>query len=345
MNKERLIYIAALALLFLGVFCVYNFYFAAKLERYAQHKELLESLRSSDSKLKAAFGPADPDDVIREHDGKEQVWKEAILARVPFFSDDEWRAHEKPPEDVFILQFWYGDESRKVVEALWEKAQRKYGAQVYQRMPEGFPGSVQAMLGVAYSEAWQGRNITAEMVNVQLEQLHFGVSAIEFLMDNKALQISRVSVEDIGGAGFIAKDVNYTRLGLSFMMEMKDLVGFLEKMRLEDSYFSVQGMRISHPYILARYEPQLQVDMYLIRTKAAEGFSVDGGGSGGGGAASTAEAFGSSFGTTSLRGGARLGGGAAGRREELAGAATREKKTGAAKAWKWFKRNVLFTNK
>jgi hypothetical protein len=332
MNKERLIYMGALAAVFIGVFCVHHFYFAAKLERYAQHKKLLDSLQVSEVKLKAEFGPKDPDDVIRDFNGKEQVWKDAIASRVPFFSDAEWRDHEPPPEDVFILQFWYGTESRKVVSALWEKAQQEYGAQVLQRMPEGFPNSVQAMLGVAYSESWQGRNITAEMVNAQLERLHFGVSAFELLMDNKALQISRVAVEDIGGAGFIAKGVDYTRLGLSFMMEMKDLVKFLEKMRLEESFFSVQGMRISHPYILARYEPQLQVDMYLLRAKAAEDFSADGGGGGG----SAAEGYGTSFGAVPLiRNGTSDSGNS--RVKESPGA--------AGKAWKWFKRNVLFTNK
>lgn len=332
MTKERLIYIGALLAVFAGVFAVYHFYFAAKLERYAQHQALLESLQATEAKLKTTFGNASPEDVIRDHNGKVEAWREAIAQRTSFFSDRDWRIHEKPPEDVFILQFWYGDESRKMVTELWEKAQKKYGPLVYQNMPQGFPNTVQSMLGVSYSEQWQGLAVDAELVNTELEKLEFGISAIEMLMNNNALGIYQVGLEEVGDAGFIGKGVTYTRLKLSFRMEMKDLVEFLESLRQADTYYSVEGMRLTHPYILAQYEPQLQVDMYLLRTKQADDF--DPAASAGGGSAGTG--YDNTFSSTGLS--------LAGRGDPIDDEVVMEEPGTIGKAWKWFKRTVLYMN-
>jgi len=329
MKRERIIYIGVLLMLFTGVFLVHRFYFAAKLERYAQHKQLLNGLRDTEARLKSTFGTAQPDDVIRDHSGKVEAWNDAIAARVPFFSDADWRDHPKPPSDVFILQFWYGDTTQNMVRELWEKAVAKYGPQVLQRMPQDFPNSVQAMFGVAYAEQWQGLSINTDLVNTQLEQLAYGISALEMLMDKNALQISHARIEELGAAGFARGGLKYTRLHLSFMMEARDLVGFLEELRRADRFYSIEGMRVSHPYVLARYEPQLQVDMYLLRTKQ------EGGGFGADAAIpSAADAYQGSFGGQDLT---PVGVGR--------GAAMTVEETGAfATAWKWFKRNVLFTN-
>ncbi len=333
MTKERLIYIGALLAVFAGVFAVYHFYFAAKLERYAQHQALLESLQATEAKLKTTFGNASPEDVIRDHNGKVEAWREAISQRTTFFTDQDWRIHEKPPEDVFILQFWYGDESRKMVTDLWEKAQKKYGPLVYQNMPQGFPSTVQSMLGVSYSEQWQGMDVDAALVNTELEKLEFGISAIEMLMNNNALGIYQVGIEELGDAGFIGKGVKYTRVKLSFRMEIKDLVEFLENLRQADSFYSVEGMRLTHPYILAQYEPQLQVDMYLLRTKQEEGF--DPAGSAGGGSAGAG--YENNFSSTGLT----LGGN---RANTIDDDVVMEEPGTIGKAWKWFKRTVLYMN-
>lgn len=338
MNRERIIYVIALLLVFAGVFAVYKFYFSAKLEQYAKHEETLNKLQDVERKLKQTFGAKQPDDVIRDYNGKVEAWNEAIALRVPFFNDEDWREHETPPTDVFILQFWYGDESRRMVEEVWEKAQRKYGAQVFQRMPEGFPGSLQSMLGVVYAEDWRGRDVKAENVNEQLERLSYGISALEMLMDADALQISLVGIEKLGEAGFIGQGINYTRLRLSFTMEAKALVDFLEGIRQEDRFYSVQGMRIAHPYILARYEPQLEVDMFLIRaTPEEEGFDT-----------TLAKAAPSA--AALYEGGVKEEGvlnSISPRRARIRAQLNEAEEVEPGvfgKAWKWFKRYVLYTN-
>jgi hypothetical protein len=330
MNKEKIIYVCVLGAVFLGVFAVYHFYFAAKLEQYAKHEQLLTALQQTETSLVTTFGTAEPDDVIRDHRGKVESWREAITSRVPYFSDAEWRTHEKPPEDVFILQFWYGDESRKMVTELWEKAQKAFGPQVYQRMPSGFPNEVQSMLGVAYSEQWQGMDIKAEQVNAHLERLRFGISAFELLMDSNVMTISTLGVEELKHAGFIDNGVTYTRLKLSFTMEMEALVDFLEKLRLADTFYSIEGMRISHPYILYKYEPKMQVDMYLLRATQGDDFVSS---------MTTTSATASTIYSQQIGG---LGGRGVGRGDDDDEVVAEPGAFG--RGWKWFKRTVLYTN-
>ena len=188
------------------------------------------------------------------------------------------------------------------------------------------------MFNVAYASQWQGMNIDAKLVNSQLERLRYGISALEMLMDKNALKISVIGIEDLGSSGFIGKDVIYSRLKLSFAMEAKDLVTMLEDLRQADTYYSVEGMRIAHPYILARYEPQLQVDMYLIRAKEKEGIE----------SASTPETsaeagYAGNFGDTGLAATPPDA-------ESERGVASTPEPGTFGKAWKWFKRNVLYTN-
>lgn len=345
MNRDRIIYATVLIAVFGACFAVYQFYFKAKLEKYAQDKELLENLNAAYTGLNTTFRDEDPDVVIAKYSSVVEAWREAIEARVTYFNDVDWREHEKPPEDVFILQFWYGEQTREMTTALWEKAQAKYGAEVYQR----FPLDVQTMLGVAYAEQWQGYDITKELVTGQLERLSYGISVFELLMDHNAKVIRQVSLYDNVPSGFIGSDVEYARVGLSFVMEVKDLVALVETMRSADRYFSIEGMKVSHPYLGVRYEPQMEVEMFLLRTKPTEKFLT-------GASVTLAQAGASPSGglAAAASGGAPAPGTAQGaynsqfslRADDAddRGRVVEPPPTGLKKAWRWFKRTVLFTN-
>lgn len=339
MTKDRVIYAAVLLAVFGACFAVYQFYFKAKLEKYAEDKQLLENLKRSYTDLNGTFKDEDPDTVIAQYASVVEAWKDAIDSRVTYFNDADWREHEKPPEDVFILQFWYGEQTRDMTVALWEKAQAKFGAQVYQR----FPPDVQTMLGVAYAEQWQGYNITKDLVTEQLDRLSYGISAFELLLNHNAQMIRQVSIYDPVPSGFIGADVEYARVGLSFLIEVKDFVGLIEALRAEERYFSIEGMKVAHSYLAARYEPQLEVEMFLLRAKPKESFLTgastlveSGGGlqspaSNGLAAPGTAQgAFNNRFSSN--------------RSEDDEDLKRLPEPTGFAKAWKWFKRTVLFTN-
>ena len=337
LNREKIIYVSALLLVFAGVFAVYKFYFAEKLARYDQHEELLGKLQKTEANLKSTFGSRDPEEVIQDYRGKVEAWNDAIAARTPFFNDDEWREHQQPSQGESILQFWYGDESRKMVAELWETAQKKYGAQVLQRMPEGFPQSVQNMLGVVYAESWQGRDVKTTDVNKQLQRLSYGISAIEMLMEANAQYITTVRIEERGNAAFIGEGVEYTRLQLSFMMEAQVLVDFLDGLRQSDSFYSVEGMRIAHSYVLARYDPLLVVDMYLLRASQKEDFVSTLTAAGPSAAAVYAEGIGGT-----LEAGTADASDRGGRRRS--GTTTEEELGTGQKVWKWIKRYVFYTN-
>lgn len=322
--------------MFGACFAVYQFYFKAKLEKYAQDKKLLENLNSTYTGLSGAFGDEKPDTVIAKFNSVVESWKDAINVRVPYFNDSEWREYEKPPEDVFILQFWYGEQTKKMTLALWEKAQAKYGAQVFQR----FPTDIQTMLGVAYAEQWQGYNINKELVSEHLERLSYGISVFNLLMEGGAQMIRLVTIYDPQPAGFVGQNLEYSRVGVSFVVEMEDFVRMIEKLRASEFYFNIEGIKIAHQFLAVRYEPQLEVELILARTKPKEGFLAGASDQPAGAtAASPQQAFSNSFtppGAPGLRPFAVS-------RDDENAPAPREP-SGAAKLWKWFKRTVLFTN-
>jgi len=336
MLRDRIIYATVLLAVFAACFAVYQFYFKAKLEKYAQDKELLANLESSYRDLSSTFRDEDPDVVIASYSSEVEAWREAISSRVTYFNDADWREHEKPPEDVFILQFWYGEQTRDMTVALWEKAQAKYGAEVYQR----FPMDVQTMLGVAYAEQWQGYDITKDLVIGQLERLSYGISVFDLLMKHNTKVIRQVSLYEPSPSGFLGADVEYARVGLSFAIEIRDLINLIEDIRTADRFYTIEGMKVSHSYLGVRYEPQLEVEMYLMRAKPKERFltgaaataepSVGLGGARGPG--TTQGAFNTQFSQRIMDDAGDGTGTAAGEPSRL------------NKAWRWFKRTVLFTN-
>ena len=326
MKRDRVIYISALVLMFAVCFGVYQFYFKAQLVKYAEDKALLAALNSTYSSLNSTFKAEDPDAVIQQHQAVVESWKDAISARVPYFDDSEWREYEKPPLDVFILQFWYGEQTTAMTKELWDKAQKKYGAQVYQSIPM----DVQTMLGVAYAEQWQGLAITTELVGAQLERLRYGISLIELLMDANAKYIRQVSIYEPIPSSFVGATVENSRVGLAFNMEMEDLVKFLDQLRMADKYFSVEGIKISHPYIMMKYEPLMEVELFLLRAQPKVSDAPVAGG---------LQAAGTTAGATSLLGGSMNLRSPIADDEPVA-----PEPTGFGKFWKWFKRTVLFTN-
>lgn len=337
MNKERVIYITVLFTVFAACFAVYQFYFKAKLEKYAQDKQLLQNLNSTYSGLNSTFRDEDPDTVVAQYRSVVESWKDAINTRITYFNDSEWREHAPLPEDVFILRFWYGDQTREMTLALWEKAQAKFGTQVYQR----FPPDVQTMLGVAYAEQWQGYSITRELVTEQLERLSYGISVFEMLLDHNVQQIRQVALYESKPSGFIGPNVEYARVGLSFTMEIKDLIQMFNDMREADSYFSIEGLKVAHQFIAVNYEPQLEVEMFMRRTKPKADLSADtvttAGGLGLGGLrpGNTDAAFG---------GNVFQSGNAFGTTIDDEEDQRFTEPSGIAKFWRWFKRTVLFTN-
>lgn len=334
MNRDRVIYVSALVLMFAVCLGVYQFYFKAKLVKYAEDKALLESLNTTYGSLNSTFKDEDPDAVIQQHRAVVESWKDAITTRLPYFSDADWREYEKPPENVPILRFWYEEQTTKMTKDLWEKAQKKYGAQVYQSIPM----DIQTMLGVAYARDWQGYDITPKLVGDQLERLEYGISIFNLLMDSNAKYIRQVAIYEPQPSGFIGNTVEYSRSGLSFMMEMEDLVKFLEKLRMSDKYFSVEGIKVSHQQILVKYEPLMEVELFLLRAHPKPDAVAGAPGAAAPGATPTPL-----FGRPAL---AAPGGQSTGLliNDDDEPRRTTPEPTGFAKFWKWFKRTVFFTN-
>lgn len=157
-------------------------------------------------------------------------------------------------------------------------------------------------------------------------------------MEHDAEMIRQVSMYEPRPSGFIGREVEYVRLGLSFVMEMENLIEFVEEMRAADRYFSIEGIKVAHPYIGVRYEPRLEVELYLRRAKPSENFLA-----GADAPASTEQADSVEQAYTGTFNQARGGGIRRGGDEDEARAAVEEPGV-FGRAWQWFKRTVLVTN-
>ena len=124
-------------------------------------------------------------------------------------------------------------------------------------------------------------------------------------------------------------------------MTMKNLVKFIEDdLRTADRYFTVDALRISYPYIAYDVKPQLQVRM-LITQAIYKTRSPGGRPATGAPAADGAPGIGAGLdGVTQAQQLFRSmkGRGGSSRR------APAEEPGVVGKAWKWFKRTVLYTN-
>lgn len=266
MNKGRIIYAAILLAVF-GVFGgVYKFYFEAKLKAYSQDDQLKNKLEGVLEDLETTFSNTDPDLLTREWRTQIVPWGDAIADRASFFTMGNWFDHEMPPKEVGILKFWYDQECRKMLRALYEKVGEKMGRY------DLFPQNIMGDLEIPTVDDWATIDVTEQEVNRQLARLSFGISACQLLLEAKASSISEVVLwPTIPRAAQYGKLLNLQTVGMSFTITAKNLVSFFdEKLRLSDRYFSVNAMRIKYPYIAVNREPELEVELLVTQASFAK---------------------------------------------------------------------------
>jgi len=315
----------------LGAFgAVYQFYFREKLETYKQDRLFKDELEKTYQALETDFSGYKPDVLIRAWKGVVQPWNDAIADRAKYFNCGDWYEHESAPEEGPILKFWYDDESNKMIWDFYQKVLTAMGT--YNRVP----ADIRAMLGVPYVSEWAGINVTKQDVRLALDRLSFGLSACELLLDAKATRIDNVVLWPHRQDQKSGKLLKLHTVGLAFSMTLKDLVAFIDSLRTQDRYFNIDAMSISYRYIAYPVEPQPDIQMLLTQGEFAPPKERPGGvrslqpsAPGGGGGGSARELFARGFGRNRPE-----------REDRMA-----QKPPGPfGRAWKWFKRHVLYTN-
>lgn len=335
MTKGRIL-TTLLLMAVLGIFgAVYQLYFKEKLEMYSRDQELLTALEGAYKNLSTTFSGYRPDVLTEAWRAQRLPWTEAVTERTKFFNLGGWYAHERPPENVPILRFWYGDAANKQINDVYQKlgnsANLGYGR---------FPMDLYTTFGVPRMEDYSGYNVRRPEVNRALGRLAFGISAMEMLADANASLISEIVIwpnqEKPEHSGLLISRT----VGFSFSISMEDLVTLLEKLRTEERYFSVDAIQMDYPYILYPQEPQLQVKMLLtqVTAKPKPAGAAPGAAPGAAALAAAPTTLAAAAGPRSAQQLFQLEGFDRNRAVKV------EEPGFFSKAWKWFKRFYLYSN-
>lgn len=321
-SRGTIIYVTVLFSCFLVFLGIYYFFLHRQLAQYRKDEELKELYERTLRDLENTFSKTDPELLIREWRAQVVPWEEALKERSKFFNLSNWSEHETPPKEGVILKFWYEEQAQKMIRELYEKVGEKMGRY------DLFPQDIRRALGVPTLEEISRQDVTEQVVNQALSKLAFGIKMCEFLLDSKI-----VSLEDIvywppiRQAPQFEKLLTFHIFGIRCYMSMKDFVNFVEeKLKLADRYFAINGLRIQYPYIGYNTEPMLQIEMLISQANYSppQEVSID------------------------LRAQyqAQMGMGMApGVRRSGPGATTQAEPVSFwGKAWKWFKRYILYTN-
>ncbi|MBI2424770.1 MAG: hypothetical protein HYV27_18210 [Candidatus Hydrogenedentes bacterium] len=316
---------------------VYQFYFKQKLEEYAQNAKFKSDLEIALKDLEETFMKAKPEEVIQLWRGNRQPWLDSVERRTKYFENEAWYEHEVYPNDGSILRFWYDDASTKMVTEFNTKARAKLGY--------NFPEDLRINLNIPYVDQLAPADASSEQALYQhLRRLSFGISACELLLDHNVSNIQNLSLWRKRKVPATQNLMELQTFGVSFAMKMSDLIALLEEIRLADNYFTVDAIDISYPYIGYPNEPQLSVQMLVSVADFLDPVAPGAGGApaaGGGGRAtamaqaggdvSVEQMFKQTLETRSKR------------RAEAEGGAQAEPGF-FGKAWKLFKRYVLYMN-
>jgi hypothetical protein len=324
LSKGQIIYTTVLLAVFAAFGAVYQFYFKLKLEQYAADERWLASMESTFAGLEQTFAGYKPEVLITAWRSEQQPWADSLESRIGYFSYGDWLDVEGRPAEGEMWKFWYEKQVNDRLWALYQKVGQTMGGYNF------FPADIRQNLGIKSLEDWQTGDVTEKDVMSELQLLEMGVKACELLLDAKASSVTDVQIWPVRFEQRLGNNLRFRTVGFSFTMTPRDLVAFLEELRLSDRYFHVDGLRIVNTCIACPTEPHYTVDMLLSQARyfgpepgdVAAGIAVAGGAPGGGAQAAFANM---------------------GNRQRQAAEPEPEPGFFGA-AWKWFKYNILVMN-
>lgn len=261
-TQARIVGILAVVLAIGAFGGVYQFYFKDKLASYASDETLRNDLHSTYNGLVEKFGGGQPKELTRLWVSRVPDWVAARDARAKFFKLGDWFEHERPPEDVGLLRYWYEEEVTRMLEQLYKEFQQS------STLGNRYPGwyDIRSMLNAPSANNTGNVSITENEVNRRLSELSFGMSACRLLMDNNVSGITDLKIWPTRTITAHSNLINLKTVGVNILITAKDLVHLLDAtMRMEDRYFTVDAIRIQYPYIAYESEPQLQVQLLFTQ--------------------------------------------------------------------------------
>lgn len=264
MKLKRGFVVATLALVLAlsGTGAVYQFYVKERMSEYAAHLEEETVLEERIERLQKTFYGTKPETVLATWRGETQPWVEAVRVRSKFFNLGDYTLREEVPPEK-IPRFYYKDEYPKRFQKIEQEAWS------HNIVLDGVD------FGVPTPDGIKGTNPSAEQVSEWLTRFKYVASVTRFLIEANATTIDEVNIWEPRMKG----NIEMRSAGLRFQMPMKELVTFLDALRMENRFFSVDALWVSNQQ-LRNPLPLLQVEMVLSQALYKEG-DMKGGGPGG----------------------------------------------------------------
>ncbi len=281
MTKARIIYVLILAAVLSVYVAVYQFYFKEKLALYRQDVQLRDTLEGAYANLQEKFGGAKPEVVVREWRTQIQPWSDAVLDRAKYFNYGDWFIPREtiPTQSTGILKFTYDEMANKMVADLYKRVGEKMGQY------DLFPEDIRQQIGIPSLEDLAGVDVTLDQVKEHLSRLTFGIRLCDLLLDAKATSVEKITIWPVRKEKNL---LDYQTAGLAFTIAMKDLTSlFEETLHTADRYFSIDALKITYPYVGYNVDPELNIEMLLTQgafsgmPKLKEGAAGEAGAAGG----------------------------------------------------------------
>jgi hypothetical protein len=270
-SKEYIMALSALIAVLGAVGGGYQFYYRERLDEYQKNIQDEEKLANVLTALGTAFSYCPPEDLIKAVNGEVNPMVEELHRRAAFYQVGDLREIQPIP-DGKLLGFYYREEFERLFNEFHQQVLASYPTCVYPRTTFGAP----------HPDEFTGVEISKTEIETALKKITFGLSMMRLLMQSKAAYITDVQLwppRATQGKLF----TEYT-VGLSFAMMPKDLVAFLDKLRIgevlgQPRYVTVNALSIQNKYLRWQVEPPVEVQMLItfVQANVDENAEVEGG--------------------------------------------------------------------
>ena len=207
-------------------------------QELATHQAEAAALRTKIKSLEVTFNKTDPVAVIQAMQRSKQPWVNASKTRTSDFRIEELPEIEMP--DDVIPRFWYDEEYPKIEDALYARAAEnriRLGSIDFDINPPSF---------------YDGKNPTREEILEEINKYQYGVAMTEFIFDAKPIEVNNVYIWPMKSVNKGKSGEILTRtIGYSIEIRYLELLKFLQKLNLSDTYITVEGIKIVKTNLLA----------------------------------------------------------------------------------------------
>lgn len=254
MTKEHVIAVVVLVIVLGAVGAGYQFYYKERLEEYAQNVAHLEALTKALDHLEKTFEGYEPRVLIKEVSGQVQPLADELVRRAAFFNMGGFLQIDDIPEGK-MLKFYYEEQFRKMFTDLRQEVMAR-------DLWFTYPNTT---FGAATPESFAGRRVTKNDVINGLRQVSFGCSMIRMLLKANALAVDQIEFWPVQRA--YGNLLALRTVGLAFRMRPKDLVKFVNELRVANRYLTIDALSIQNRYMLWRTEPPFEVRMLITQAQ------------------------------------------------------------------------------